>query len=260
MASESSCRLKHYTVTVPCDLIIPAFNEVENIDALFDELDPLRESGIIRHIILADNGSTDGTGEAAQKRGAVVVREPRRGYGMACLKALAWIESQEHPPDHIVFLDADLSDDATALPDLLKPLQDGEASIVIGSRVKKAIPGALNFVQRFGNHLACTLMAIFTGRRYSDLGPFRAVTREALQRLHMADRTWGWTVEMQMKAAMLDIPVIEVDVPYRRRRHGRSKISGTVRGVITAGSKIIITIFLLRLRRRSIRAAAIRCH
>lgn len=261
LASESLCRRKHYTVTVPCDLIIPAFNEVENIDALFDELDPLREAGVIHSIILADNGSTDGTADAAKKRGAVVVCEPRRGYGMACLKALEWIEQQDSQSDIIAFLDADLSDDASALPDLLAPIESGDADITIGSRVRKSHPGALNFVQRFGNRLACSLIALFTGRRYSDLGPFRAVTREALKRLNMADRTWGWTVEMQMKAAMLDIPVIEVDVPYRRRRHGRSKISGTVRGVITAGSKIIITIFALRLRRRSIRAtAATRCH
>ncbi|MCZ6835537.1 MAG: glycosyltransferase family 2 protein [Planctomycetota bacterium] len=242
---------------MPCDLIIPAYNEIENIDALFDELKPLRESGVVRHVVMADNGSTDGTGEAAQKYGAIVVQETRRGYGAACLAALAWIEQQGEPyPGVIAFLDADLSDDATALPDLLKPLESGEAQIVIGSRVKKAIPGALNFVQRFGNRLACTLMAIFSGRRYTDLGPFRALTYEALGRLNMADQTWGWTVEMQMKAALLDIPVVEVDVPYRKRRQGKSKISGTFKGVITAGSTIIITIFALWLQRGAIRAQA----
>jgi len=239
------------------DLVIPAFNEVENIDALFDELQPLRDAGVVRTIILADNGSTDGTGDAAAKRGAVVVHEPQRGYGAACLRALKWIEDSGEPvPGIIAFIDADLSDDATALPELLTPLQDGEAAIVIGARVRKALPGALNFVQRFGNRLACTLIAICTGRRYSDLGPFRAATADAMRRLRMADRTWGWTVEMQMKAALLDLTVAEVDVPYRRRRHGRSKISGTVRGVLAAGTKIIVTIVALRLRARAIRRAA----
>lgn len=245
-----------YTPTLPCDLIIPAFNEVANIGPLFDELRPLRDAGVIRHIILADNGSTDGTGEAAARRGAIVVCEPKRGYGAACLAALDWFVRQPDPSALVAFLDADLADDPAALTDLLRPLETGEAQIAIGSRIRRAEPGALNHMQRFGNRLACALMALLAGRRFTDLGPFRAVTRAALERLTMQDRTWGWTVEMQMKAALLDIPVIEVDVPYRSRRHGRSKISGTARGIITAGTKIIVTILALWLRRRSIRRAA----
>ncbi|MDY7107529.1 MAG: glycosyltransferase family 2 protein [Planctomycetota bacterium] len=240
------------------DFIIPALNERENIDALFDALQKVRAEGgggvALRHIVLADNGSTDGTAEQAAARGATVVHEPRRGYGAACLKAVDWFDGQEAPPDVIAFLDADLSDDPAALPTLLAPLARGEAEIVIGCRVKLAEPGALSFVQRFGNNLACALMALLTGRRYRDLGPFRAITWPALKRLAMADRTWGWTVEMQMKAAMLEMPVAEVDVPYRRRREGRSKISGTLRGIITAGYKIIITIIALRLQRRRLAA------
>ncbi len=225
-----------------CDLVIPAFNEAGNVDALFEALAPLRNAHV-RHVVLADNGSTDATPQLAEAHGAVVVREPQRGYGAACLKALRWLGEQDPAPECVAFLDADLSDDPAALPDVLAPLQQGQADLVIGSRVRRADPGALNFVQRFGNGLACVLMRLTTGRRYTDLGPFRAVRWSALERLAMADRTWGWTVEMQAKAALLDIPTVEVDVPYRRRRHGRSKISGTVRGVVTAGTKIIVTIF-----------------
>ncbi len=127
---------------------------------------------------------------------------------------------------------------------------------MIGSRVRGADPGALNLVQRWGNALACALMAVLGGRRYQDLGPFRAVRWPTLQRLQMSDRTWGWTVEMQMKAALLGIPTIEVDVPYRRRPAGRSKISGTVTGVVRAGSRIISTIIALWLRRAEIRRLA----
>ncbi len=241
------------------DLIIPALDERSNIDALFDELDRLSAHNgnapdFPRHVVLADNGSTDGTPDAAQARGAVVVREPQRGYGAACLKAIDWISSLDDPPDAVVFLDADLADDPAALPDLLAPIAEERAEIVIGSRRRNAEPGALNFVQRFGNGLACGLMAILGGRRYSDLGPFRAVTWRTLNDLRMADRTWGWTVELQMKAAIMNIPVVEVDVPYRKRREGRSKISGTIRGVFAAGSKIILTIFELWYRRRAIAA------
>ena len=228
-----------------CDLIIPALNERDNIDALFAALAPVRHH--VRHVILADNGSTDGTPDAAAAHGAVITTEPRRGYGSACLRALAWIDEQDAPPDAIAFLDADLSDDPAALPELLAPIRDGEADITIGSRVARAAPGALNLVQRFGNALACTMMWVLTGRRYSDLGPFRAVHPDALQRLQMKDPTWGWTVELQMKAAMLGLRVVELDVPYRQRHSGRSKISGTLRGIVTAGTKIIVTILAMRL-------------
>lgn len=228
-----------------CDLIIPAFNESANIDPLFDALEPLR-GDLLRHVVFADNGSTDGTPEIAERRGATVVHEPARGYGAACLKALAWLDALDTPPDIVAFLDADLSDDPASLPAVIEPIAQGRADLVIGSRVRLAEPGALNLAQRFGNRLACLLIWITTGRRYHDLGPMRAVRWPALQRLAMADRTWGWTVEMQTKAALAGIPILEVDVPYRRRAHGRSKISGTARGVLTAGSKIILTILAVR--------------
>ncbi len=236
-----------------CDLIIPAYNEIENIDALFAAIEPVRDR--FRYIILADNGSTDGTGEAAGARDAVVVREQKRGYGATCLAALQWITSNESgPPAIVAFVDADLSDDPRSLPSVLAPIMSGEVDICIGSRVRLAQPGSLNFVQRFGNRLACTMMHILGGVKYSDLGPMRAVRWRTLNGLQMADRTWGWTVEMQMKAALLQIPITEVDVPYRRRHSGRSKISGTVRGVVTAGTKIITTILALWWGRRTLRA------
>jgi glycosyltransferase involved in cell wall biosynthesis len=234
------------------DLVIPALDERPNLDALFDALEPLRP-GLLRRVILADNGSRDGTAEAAAARGAVVVREPRRGYGGACLKALEWIARDGNPPDAVAFLDADLADDPAALADVLAPLREGRAELVIGSRVRRAQPGALNLVQRFGNRLACRMIHVLAGGRYHDLGPMRAVTWEALRRLKMRDRTWGWTVEMQMKAALLGIVALEVDVPYRRRAGGRSKISGTIGGVARAGSRIIATILWLWLRRAAVR-------
>ena len=232
-----------------CDLIIPALDEAPNIDALFDALDPFRGQPL-RHVILADNGSTDETPDRARARGAVVTREPKRGYGAACLRALAWIEACGTPPDVVVFLDADRSDDPAALPDLLRPIAEGRAEITIGSRVRQAEPGALNFVQKSGNRLACALMRLASGRRYHDLGPFRAVRYETLRRLDLRDRTWGWTVELQLKAALDNVPVVEVDVPYRRRRSGRSKISQSLTGTLRAGTKIITTILVIWWRHR----------
>jgi len=186
-----------------------------------------------------------------------VVREPRRGYGATCLAALNWIASNDDgPSDAIAFVDADLSDDPAALTRVLEPIASGEADICIGSRVRLAQPGSLNVVQRFGNWLACRMMHILGGVKYNDLGPMRAVRWSTLETLQMADQTWGWMVEMQMKAALLQIPITEVDVPYRRRHSGRSKISGTVRGVVTAGTKIMTTIVTLWCRRETVRQQA----
>ena len=236
-----------------CDLIIPALNEATNIDNLFEAIRSLPE-GLVRHVILADNGSTDGTPEVAEAHGAVVVHEPHRGYGAACLRAIERIKQQEDPPDVIVFLDADLSDDPAALNSLLEPIEQGRAEIVLGSRVRLAQPGALNLAQRWGGGLACVMMRVLTKKRYSDLGPFRAARWTTFQQLQMADRTWGWTVELQMKAALMEIPTIEVDVPYRRRAGGRSKISGTLRGLFAAGTKIISTIIAIWWKHRRSRS------
>jgi len=237
-----------------CDLIIPALDEQPNVEPLFDALDEL-PAGLIRHVIVADNGSSDDTATLAARRGAIVVHEPQRGYGAACLKALAHLREHDSPdelPGVVAFLDADLADDPAALPTVIEPVARGDADIAIGCRTALAEPGALNIVQRFGNGLACLLMHVLGGRKYRDLGPLRAASWSALERLRMADRTWGWTVEMQMKAALLNMPVAQVDVPYRNRRHGRSKISGTVRGVAKAGTKIVATIVALWWRRHAI--------
>ncbi|MEM0915776.1 MAG: glycosyltransferase family 2 protein [Planctomycetota bacterium] len=236
------------------DLIVPAYNEAENIDALFDALEPIVGPGRpIRRVILADNRSTDGTGERAAARGAVVVREERPGYGSACLAGIGAALGGDAPPTAIAFLDADLSDDSARLPELLAPLAAGEADLVLGQRPRLAERGALEPHQRFGNWLACTLIAWSTGRRYRDLGPMRALTVDALRRLDMRDTTWGWTVEMQYKAATRGLRTAEIDVPYRLRHAGQSKISGSIAGSYKAGTKIIGTILALR---RSERGAA----
>ncbi len=222
------------------DLVIPARDEQANIGPLFDALD----RGFFRHVVVADNGSTDATAGCVRQRGAVVVGEPRPGYGGACLAALAWVADQL-APDMVAFLDADLSDDPAELPRLCQPIIDGEADLVIGSRLRLAEGGALNATQRFGNWLACAMIRVLTGRRYTDLGPMRVVRYESLQRLQMADRTWGWTVEMQYKAAVVGLRTLELDVPYRRRRSERSKISGSIIGSVRAGYVIIVTILRL---------------
>jgi len=233
------------------DLIIPMLNEAPTISALFDALDPLRERGVIRHVVVGDNGSTDGSPERAADRGAIVVHEPRLGYGAACLAAIRWIEHNADPPPFaIAFLDADLADDPTHLERLVDALADCE--LALGSRRRLADPGALNFPQRFGGALATLLVRLTTGRSYTDLGPMRAIRWGAYQRLRMADRTWGWTVEMQMKAAIAGMKHVELHVPYRRRHSGKSKISGTLTGVIKAGTRIIATIFVIRLTWRPI--------
>jgi len=228
------------------DLVVPARNEADNVPALFDALDPLVGPGRpIRRVVLADNGSTDATARLAADRGATVVHEPRPGYGAACLAALHGIRhdtTPTDPPAAVAFLDADLADDPAQLPALLAPLAQGSADLVLGQRQRLADPGALDPHQRFGNRLACALLRLATGRRYRDLGPMRALTLDALDRLDMHDTTWGWTVEMQYKAATRGLRVVELDVPYRKRHAGTSKISGSLVGSIKAGRKIITTI------------------
>ena len=231
------------------DLIIPARNEQTNIGPLFDAL----PRTYFRHVIVANNGSTDRTAQLAAARGAVVVSEPTPGYGGACLAALAWIEGLGDPPEQVAFLDGDLSDDPARLPQLGAAIEADEADLVIGSRTRLAEPGALSAAQRFGNRLACALIRLLTGRRYTDLGPMRVVRYESLKRLNMTDRTWGWTVEMQYKAAILPLRTAEIDVPYRRRRSGRSKISGSIIGSIRAGRSIIVTILSLWWRQKKSR-------
>lgn len=220
------------------DLVIPARNEELNIGALLAAL----PRATLRHVIVADNGSTDRTAKLAQDHGAVVVHEPQRGYGAACLAGLGWIAALDDPPDVVAFIDADLADDPALLPTLCAPITNNKADLVIGSRRRLAQPGALTSSQRFGNALACRLIRLVTGQRYSDLGPMRAIRWSRLQTLAMSDRTWGWTVEIQFKAATQGLRFAEIDVPYRPRNAGQSKISGSWIGSVRAGWKIITTI------------------
>ena len=200
----------------------------------------------MREIVVADNGSRDGTARVALAAGATVVSEPHRGYGAACLAGLARLRSD--PPDAVAFLDADGSDYTSELPRLLEPLAEDRADLVIGSRVRgECEPGALTPVQRFGNQLATALLAVGSAVRFTDLGPFRAIRWAALERLGMRDRDYGWTVEMQARALRARLRCLEVPVSYRRRRAGRSKVAGTLRGVVGAGVKILFTIARVRL-------------
>lgn len=219
------------------DVVIPALNEEASL--------PLVLAGIprppVRRVVVADNGSTDRTAEVAADGGAVVVAAERRGYGSACLAALDHLRRND-PPDVVVFLDADYSDHPEELPQVVAPILAGEADVVIGSRVLgRRERGALLPQARAGNLVACLLIRLLYGHRYTDLGPFRAARWEALERVGMSDPNFGWTAELQVKALRAGLTVVEVPVSYRKRV-GVSKITGTIRGTIAAGYKILWTV------------------
>ncbi len=223
-------------------LIIPALNEEKSIGSVLQAI----PKNLVGEIIVVDNGSTDRTVEFARQGGASVVTENARGYGAACL---AGISSLSENCEIVAFVDADFSDFPEDLGQILQPIVSGKAEMVIGTRtVDREARKALTPQQRYGNWLATTLVKIFFGKSYTDLGPFRAIRRDALERLKMTDRNFGWTIEMQIKAAQKKLRVTEVPVSYRIRI-GRSKISGTVKGTILAGTKIIYTIFKYALKK-----------
>jgi glycosyltransferase involved in cell wall biosynthesis len=222
------------------DVIIPAYNESLSIAKVIKGI----PTGMVRDIIVCNNNSTDDTAAQALAAGAVVVEQPAKGYGNACMAGMAYIQKRDpgQQPDIVVFIDGDFSDYPGEMPSLIKPILDGK-DMVIGSRVQgNPDPGSLTYPQRFGNWLATSLISLMYGFRFTDLGPFRAIRWNKLAALGMKDKNYGWTVEMQLKALQHKLSCAEVPVSYRKRI-GKSKVSGTVKGSVLAGHKILWTIF-----------------
>lgn len=223
-------------------LIIPALNEAESIGKLLRQI----PHDIFCQVIVVDNGSQDSTAEVARDAGAQVVHEPRRGYGQACLAGIAALRQEV---EAIAFMDADLSQDPADILRLLRCFEDGNWDLVIGSRVlARSEPGSLTPLQRFGNWLATRLIRRIWGVSFTDLGPLRVVRRETLDVLKLRDRDFGWNVEMQAKAASRRLKIVEVPISYRRRKFGKSKISGTLSSSLRAGFKILRTIYRCQVR------------
>ena len=226
-------------------VVIPALDEEKSLGSVIASLPE------VKGIAVVDNGSTDRTVEVAREAlakrpNAVVISEPRRGYGSACLAGIR--AAVPFDPAVLVILDADESTDVSDLGAIVDPILRDEADMVLGDRTERAEADALTPVQRFGNVLATHLIERFTGHRYRDMGPFRAIRMEALLLLQMEEPTWGWNVEMQMKAIRRKLRVREVAVSYRPRRHGESKISGNLKGTLRAGARILVATLRYRTR------------
>ena len=217
-------------------ILIPALDEEASLPGLLAAIP--HELGA--RVVVVDNGSTDRTAELARAAGAVVLAEPRRGYGSACRRGISWLQEQGTPPDALVILDADHADDPRGIPALLGLLACGEAELVLTTRTQgTAEPGALGAVQYWGNRLQTAVINTRFGLGLTDMGPLRAIAWEPLLTLDMEDPTWGWNVEMACKAARAGLRVAEIPVPYRKRRQGHSKISGSVKGAARAGGRIL---------------------
>jgi glycosyltransferase involved in cell wall biosynthesis len=220
-------------------VIIPAFNEENGVGQVIQEI----PKELVHEVIVVNNASTDETERVAAEAGATVLKEPVPGYGRACLKGIEYLKKSDPPPDIVVFLDADHSDFPEEMKELIKPIIEQNADLVIGSRaLGSKQKGSMTPQQIFGNWLATRLLKLFYQVEFTDLGPFRAIKFASLLALDMQDKTYGWTVEMQLKAARKKMICVEVPVGYRVRI-GFSKISGTLKGTILAGYKIITTIF-----------------
>ena len=218
--------------------MIPAYNEAGSIGFVVKDIPEF-----VDEVIVVSNNSTDATEENAAKAGATVLREPRKGYGYACLKGMEYIAQLPEKPEIIVFLDGDYSDYPQELEKIVEPILQRDVDLVIGARVKRwREKGAMTFPQIFGNWLATSLMKLFFNAKFTDLGPFRAIRYEKLLALDMEDKTYGWTVEMQLKALKMNYSYEEVPVHYRNRI-GVSKVSGTIKGAFMAGVKILGWIF-----------------
>jgi len=224
-------------------VIIPAFNEEASLPRVIGDL----PRSIIQEIIVVDNASTDNTAKVAREHGCTVVSELQRGYGQACLAGISALNPQTKI---VVFIDGDRSDHGEQLERIVEPIISGGVDFVIGSRaLGTREPGAMTPQAYYGNKLACFLMKIFWNASYTDLGPFRAITFGALKQLRMCDKDFGWTIEMQIKAIENNLTIKEIPVDYRRRI-GKSKISGTLKGTILAGEKILRTIFKYKFLKR----------
>lgn len=236
-----NCKTNIAHPTANIAVIIPAWNEEQSIGLVIDEI----PKDLVREIIVSNNGSRDRTAEVARTHGATVVDQPLPGYGNACLKAMEYLKNKPaaQQPDIVVFMDGDHSDYPEEMPLVLQPIFEENADLVIGSRaLGKLEKGAMQPQQIFGNWLATTLIRLFFGYHFTDLGPFRAIRWNRLLDLKMEDKNYGWTVEMQVKAAKQKMNCREVPVNYRRRI-GVSKVSGTLKGSVLAGHKILWTIF-----------------
>ena len=219
-------------------VIIPAYNEADSISHVINDIPKT-----VHEVIVVSNNSTDNTEINAKKAGATVLKEPNKGYGFACLKGMEHIANQTEKPDIIVFLDGDYSDYPEELTKIVTPIINDDIDFVIGARTKRLREaGSMTGPQIFGNWLATTLMGLLFGAKFSDLGPFRAIKYNKLLNLNMEDKTYGWTVEMQLKALKQKLTYTEIPVNYRNRI-GISKVSGTVKGAIFAGIKILGWIF-----------------
>jgi glycosyltransferase involved in cell wall biosynthesis len=224
---------------VVVDVIIPAFNERDSVAKVIADID----KELVREIVVVDNNSTDDTGFMAEAAGATVLKELKKGYGAACLKGIRHLKKKDQPPDIVVFLDSDYSDHPEEMENVIAPIVNGGFDLVIGSRaLGNRERGSMTVQQLVGNRVAARLIRLIYGVRFTDLGPFRAIRWNRLLELGMADQTYGWTVEMQVKAAKNKLRATEVPVSYRRRI-GVSKVSGTIKGTFMAGYKIITTIF-----------------
>ncbi|WP_245701804.1 glycosyltransferase family 2 protein [Roseivirga misakiensis] len=220
-------------------VVIPAFNEEKSIAHVINDI----PKEWVKEVVVVDNRSTDQTAEVAKKAGATVLSETNAGYGNACLKGINYLSEPSRQPEILVFIDGDYSDFPEQLPELVQPIIDQDIDMVIGSRaLGDREGGSMTFPQVFGNWLATSLLKLFYGVKYTDLGPFRAIKFDELLALQMQDKTYGWTVEMQVKAARQKLKTTEVPVNYKRRI-GVSKVSGTVKGTVLAGYKILYTIF-----------------
>ena len=221
-------------------VVIPALNEEEPIAGVVREC---LATGVSHEVIVVDNGSTDRTAERAREAGAVVVTAPR-GYGRACAAGIRAVSTPQSLDDVLVFLDGDGSDVPAFMPQLVGPIARGTHDFVIGSRTRgKRESGSMNFQQILSGRIAGWILRLLYGVRYTDMCPFRAIRRDALEKLGMREETYGWNLEMQMEAARVRLRILEIPVDHRRRAGGESKVSGTLRGTFVAGARIIATLF-----------------